>query len=165
MGDWKKDRLASALAGSNPTVLLRMKSGFAVFCDTQFLPGYCILLSALGEGLLNDLSMDKRVQFLRDMTMIGDAIAKTVNPLRINYAVMCNDLPMLHAHITPRYEWEPAERIRRPVQQYPNTYWSDPKYAWDRPEYAGIMKDLRKNLADIYRTCEEAQCLKDLKKL
>ena len=150
MEDWKKDRLASALDGSNPTVLLRMKSGFVVFCDTQFLPGYCILLSDLNKGLLNDLPMEERMQFLADMTVVGDAITKTVAPLRINYAVMCNDLPLLHVHITPRYEWERAERVRRPVQQYPHTCWSDPQYAWDRPEYAKLMADLRTNLMDIY---------------
>lgn len=45
MDDWKKDRIGSALRGENPTVIARMKTGFAVIGDTQFLPGYCLLLS------------------------------------------------------------------------------------------------------------------------
>lgn len=47
MADWQKDRIASALRGENPTVLMRLQSGFAVFGDTQLLPGYCVLLAYL----------------------------------------------------------------------------------------------------------------------
>ena len=42
--DWKKDRIASAHLGENPMVIAKMRSGFAVIGDTQFLPGYCVLL-------------------------------------------------------------------------------------------------------------------------
>ena len=150
MDDWKADRLASALAGTNPTVLARMKSGFAVICDTQFLPGYCILLGHPQRGLLNELPMADRLQFMADMTLIGDAITAAARPLRINYAVMCNDLPLLHAHITPRYAWEPPERLRRPVQQYPDSLWQSPgEYAWDDPKYAEMMAALKKELAAL----------------
>jgi hypothetical protein len=44
-GDWRRDRIGSALRGENPMVLAKMKSGFAVIGDTQFLPGYCLLLA------------------------------------------------------------------------------------------------------------------------
>ncbi|WP_199754944.1 hypothetical protein [Amycolatopsis sp. WAC 04197] len=42
---WKRDRIGSALRGGNPTVLRRLDAGFAVIGDTQFLPGYCVLLT------------------------------------------------------------------------------------------------------------------------
>ena len=44
MGDWKKDRIGSCERGENPTLMVKMKSGFAVMADNQFLPGYCIFL-------------------------------------------------------------------------------------------------------------------------
>lgn len=43
--EWKNDRIGSVLKGENPTVITRMRSGFAVLGDTQFLPGYCLLLA------------------------------------------------------------------------------------------------------------------------
>ena len=46
MDDWKQDRIGSAERGENPTVLARMRSGFAVMGDSQFLPGYCLLLAS-----------------------------------------------------------------------------------------------------------------------
>lgn len=42
--DWRSDRIGSALRGGNPTVLRRLEVGFAVFGDTQFLPGCSVLL-------------------------------------------------------------------------------------------------------------------------
>ena len=44
MDNWKIDRIHSAEIGENPTVMVKMKSGFAVMGDYQFLPGYCVLL-------------------------------------------------------------------------------------------------------------------------
>ena len=45
MGNWRTDRIGSAIRGENPTVLARMPAGFAVIGDVQWLPGYCVLLS------------------------------------------------------------------------------------------------------------------------
>lgn len=86
MNDWKTDRIASALRGENPTVITRMKSGFAVLADPQFLPGYCILLSYPKVYSLNDLPIEQRTSFLLDMSLIGDALAEVQKPvIRINY--------------------------------------------------------------------------------
>ena len=101
MDDWKKDRIGSALRGENPTVIARMKTGFAVIGDTQFLPGYCLLLSYPTAGSLNDLDAWARKDFLFDMSLIGDAITGVCKPLRINYEILGNTDPYLHAHIFP----------------------------------------------------------------
>nr|WP_067228749.1 hypothetical protein [Streptomyces longwoodensis] len=44
VGDWRMDRIGSALRGENPAVLRRLDAGFAVIGDVQFLPGYSVLL-------------------------------------------------------------------------------------------------------------------------
>jgi hypothetical protein len=38
-------RVEAARAGTNPTVICQMPSGWAVLCDNQYLRGYTILLS------------------------------------------------------------------------------------------------------------------------
>jgi hypothetical protein len=63
---------------------------------------------------------DQRVQYLLDMSMIGDALMEVTGAYRINYAIMGNSDPALHAHIVPRYLTEP-EPYRT------NTPWSYPK--------------------------------------
>ena len=72
--DWKKDRIASAHRGENPMVLTKMRSGFAVIGDTQFLPGYCLLLPFDKVDTLNDFNFKQRSEYLLDMSLIGDAI-------------------------------------------------------------------------------------------
>lgn len=121
---WKKDRIGSAINGTNPMVITKMKSGYAVIGDTQFLPGYCVLLPNNKVSSLNELSFEDRKDFLVDMTLIGDAIIDVCNPKRINYEILGNSDEFLHAHIFPRYIWE-EERVKRPVWLYPKSNWTD----------------------------------------
>jgi hypothetical protein len=53
--DWRADRLGTARRGENPLVLAKMRSAYAVMGDTQFLPGYCVLLSDSDANHLTDL--------------------------------------------------------------------------------------------------------------
>jgi len=131
---WRADRIGSALRGENPTVLRRMTAGFAVIGDVQLLPGYCVLLTddPIADRL-TDLPRSKRLAFLDDMERLGEAVQRVCarrDPQfrRINYAIWGNLDTYLHAHIHPRYNWEPAEVVRRPVTAYPTSMWSDPEH-------------------------------------
>ncbi|MGB3327616.1 MAG: hypothetical protein WBA46_01605 [Thermomicrobiales bacterium] len=134
MADWRDDRIGAAERGENPMTLARMASGFAFFGDTQFLPGYCVLAAVPECNHLTDLDADARLRFLHDMSLIGEAIMEVFADeglLRINYEIQGNTLPILHAHIWPRYAWEPEERRPLPVARYPLDRWSDPAFAYD----------------------------------
>jgi len=104
-----QERVETARAGINPTVICRVPSGWVVLCDTQFLSGYCILLADPVVASLNDLSRLKRSEFLSDMATVGDALLEVTDAYRINYAIAGNTDPYLHAHIVPRYMSEPEE--------------------------------------------------------
>lgn len=125
MDDWRTDRIRSALQGRNPTVLARLSSGFAVIGDTQFLPGYCLLLSDdPGADRLADLPRARRLAFLADVDLVGEAVQTVCarhDPefRRVNYSVLGNLDPILHAHIHPRYGWEPPDLLRGPASHYP----------------------------------------------
>jgi diadenosine tetraphosphate (Ap4A) HIT family hydrolase len=103
------ERIAAAQAGTNPTVIYRVPSGWVVLCDMQFLRGYCILLADPIVPSLNDLDQVQRAQYLCDMALVGDALLEVTGAYRINYAIMGNSDPYLHAHITPRYADEPEQ--------------------------------------------------------
>ncbi|MGY6657754.1 HIT family protein [Amycolatopsis sp. TRM77291] len=129
-GDWKRDRIGSALRGENPTVLRRLDAGFAVIGDTQFLPGYCVLLTdSPAVGRLTDLPRPRRLEFLADMELLGEAVENVCarrDPgfRRVNLEILGNTDPFLHAHVWPRYDWEPAEVAGRPVWLYPVENWA-----------------------------------------
>ncbi|MER5636562.1 diadenosine tetraphosphate hydrolase [Kitasatospora sp. NPDC002227] len=133
--DWRSDRIKAALAGTNPTVLRRLGAGFAVIGDVQFLPGYSVLLVDQPEvQRLSELPRAKRLAFLADMDRLGEAVERACRRFdpafrRVNLEILGNTDGFLHAHVFPRYEWEPSERIPHPVWLYPLTNWSDPACA------------------------------------
>ena len=111
-------RVESARSSQNPTVLCRMESGWAVFGDVQVLNGYCLLLPDPVPPNLNALSVPDREKFLRDMSLIGDALLEVCGAVRINYEILGNSDNALHAHIIPRYEAEPDELRTGPIWFY-----------------------------------------------
>src|SRR5512147_2071198 len=96
-------RVEAARAGNNPTVICRVPSGWAVLADRQVTPGYSILLSDPVVLDLNALDMQGRVTFLRDMSIVGDALLEVTGADLINYEILGNAERALHAHIVPRY--------------------------------------------------------------
>lgn len=121
---WKLNRIGSAMAGTNPTLLAKMPQSFAVIGDTQFLPGYCVLLvDDPSVDRLTDLPRRQRLAFLDSMDTLGEAIetaCRAIDPgfRRMNYEILGNTDAYLHAHLFPRYDWELPERIGGPVWLY-----------------------------------------------
>lgn len=100
-------QVSEARAGRNPRVIARLYSGWAVFGERQFVRGYALLLPDPVVPNLNALGVHERSAFLTDMTRLGDALLKVTGALRINYAMLGNEEPALHAHVIPRYLDEP----------------------------------------------------------
>ena len=113
------ERVELARRGLSPQVICRLKSGWAVLGDSQFIAGYSLLLPDPLVPSLNDLAPDQRAQFLLDMTAIGDALLATTDAYRINYEILGNTEPALHVHIFPRRMSEPNEYRFGPVFAYP----------------------------------------------
>ena len=129
MIDWRTDRIGSALRGENPTVLARVPGGFAVMGDPQWLPGYCVLLTDNPEAeRLSDLSPTQRSAFLESMANLGEAVEHACTEhdpafRRVNLEILGNTDAFLHAHVWPRYGWEPPELVNLPVWLYPKENW------------------------------------------
>ena len=136
------DRVEAARRGVNDTVICRLPSGWAVVGDVQFLPGYCLLLADPVVASLNDLDDARRDEFLRDMARLGDAILHVTSAERINYEILGNSEPELHAHVFPRYATEPPDLRRRPAWFY--DWAAAPRY--DAETHAGLRDALRRAL-------------------
>ncbi|MFE4526830.1 diadenosine tetraphosphate hydrolase [Streptomyces anulatus] len=153
-GDWRSDRIGAALKGENPTVLRRLPAGFAVIGDVQFLPGYSVLL--VGEPdvqRLSDLPRPKRLSFLSDMDHLGEAVERVCQRMdpafrRVNLEILGNTDSFLHAHVWPRFEWEPSNVVSRPVWLYPQERWSAEHFKLG-PQHDALRDAIRNELDQL----------------
>ncbi len=111
-------RVAAAQRGENPHVIARTRSGWVVAGDRQVVSGYCLLLPDPVVPHLNALSPTDRTAFLEDMVTLGDVLLGVTGASRINYEILGNLEPALHAHVFPRYDSEPEGVRHRPVWFY-----------------------------------------------
>jgi diadenosine tetraphosphate (Ap4A) HIT family hydrolase len=68
------------------------------------------------------------------MDRLGEAVERACTAAdpafrRINLEILGNTDTFLHAHVWPRYDWEPSDRIGYPVWLYDERHWSDPATA------------------------------------
>jgi len=102
-------QVAAARAGKEARVAARLFSGWVLLGERQFVRGYVLLLPDPVVSSLNALTTQARAQFMNDMGRLGDALLKVTGAARINYAILGNQEPALHAHVIPRYADEPDE--------------------------------------------------------
>ena len=100
-------RVEACRAGTDPTVIARLASGWAVMGDPQVLTGYCLLLPDPVVPHLNAMPPEAQVAFLAEVARLGQAVLEATGALRINYAMFGNLEPALHAHVHPRHANEP----------------------------------------------------------
>lgn len=130
--------------GANPLAIARLRSGYAVMGDSQFLPGYCLLIAVPMVEKLNDLTGEQRIAFLEDMAKLGDAVLEATDAVRINYSIYGNQDPFLHAHIIPRFANEPDKYRTMPPMSIPSDVREAPDQAYDPAKH----DDLRQMIAE-----------------
>ena len=150
-GTFKADRIGSALRGENPTMLTRMRSGFVFIMDVQFLPGWCVLTAYPQVKDLTALPAEKRMEFLTDMHILGEAIETVTQPVRMNYSILGNTDQYLHAHVHPRYAWEAPDRLKTPAWFYSEEeYWRNPKWLLNE-EHIELANNIAQKLEELKR--------------
>ena len=147
--------IEAALRGENPKVMARMPSGFAVIGDTQFLPGYSLLLTDDPElDHPSDLPWAARRAFFFDLSLLGEAmfnVTREAGARRINYEVLGNGWHHLHGHVHPRYEWEPSDKIASPVWRYPKDVRNAPEHEYSDAKHGDLRALITRELTDIMR--------------
>jgi diadenosine tetraphosphate (Ap4A) HIT family hydrolase len=73
----------------------------------QHVPGWCVLLLRRHVQEPHGLSELERSAFFDDMVRVGRALEHVYASLKINYSILGNIVPHLHAHIQPRYYGDP----------------------------------------------------------
>jgi diadenosine tetraphosphate (Ap4A) HIT family hydrolase len=134
-------QIQAARAGTEPALICQVSSGWVVLCTMQFLRGYSILMPDPVVESLNDLNRTQRAEYLCDMALIGDALMEVTGAYRINYAILGNSDPALHAHIVPRYRNELDELRNGQPWAYPEEITNATLFDYERE------KDLMQEIA------------------
>jgi diadenosine tetraphosphate (Ap4A) HIT family hydrolase len=135
-------RVAECRSGQNPRTICRVRSGWVVLGEAQFVKGYSLLLPDPVVPDLNALRGPERTAFLEDMVLVGDALLALTDAVRVNYEILGNADPALHAHVFPRYANEPDALKTRPVWFYD---WAEAP-AFDPERDAPFMEAMRRRL-------------------
>ena len=133
----------------DPELLARMPSGYAILGKFQPQPirGCCMLLPEEVVPSPNELSPTARARFFSDLVLLGDAILEVTGAERINYLVLCNQVPELHGHCVPRFAGEdPALRLQGPFEAYD---FAGAPVADPRGEHRELVERLRATLARL----------------
>ena len=54
-----------------------------------------------------ELTNDESGQYWRDLLVVGRAIERVMQPVKMNYNLLGNSVPHLHTHVVPRYADDP----------------------------------------------------------
>jgi diadenosine tetraphosphate (Ap4A) HIT family hydrolase len=114
-------RVERLRAGRDPFLLAKLSSGYAIFGKQQptALRGCCMLLPDPVVASPNELAPAARAQFFADLVLLGDALLDATGAERVNYLVLCNQVPQLHGHCIPRFAHEdPRLRGMDPFAAY-----------------------------------------------
>ena len=114
-------RVERIRAGNDPELLCAMPSGYAILGKYQpeAITGCCMLLPGDVVASPNDLDRAGRERFFGDLVLLGDAIVSVTGCERVNYLVLCNQVPELHGHCVPRFAGEdPDKRMQGPFEAY-----------------------------------------------
>jgi diadenosine tetraphosphate (Ap4A) HIT family hydrolase len=114
-------RVERIRAGDDPECLGRLPSGWAILGKYQpdAVRGACMLLPDPVVPSPNDLDEEGRRAFFADLVRLGDAVLAATGAERVNYLVLCNQVPELHGHAIPRFASEdPGRRLLGPFEAY-----------------------------------------------
>jgi len=115
------ERVERIRGSGDAQLVARLASGYAILNDRQpgAIAGCCVLLPARVVPSINDLNADERAAFMADLLLLGDAVLAATGAERINYLILCNQAPELHAHVIPRFASEdPVKRRLGPFEAY-----------------------------------------------
>lgn len=101
------ERIAQIQAGANPYFVAELETGYVVLGDYQFYKGYTLFLCKEHKTELHQLDPDFRLQFLKDISDVAEAVYQAFQPEKLNYELLGNGEPHLHWHIFPRYADDP----------------------------------------------------------
>jgi diadenosine tetraphosphate (Ap4A) HIT family hydrolase len=78
--------------------------------DDQFFPGWTVLVLNRHATELFELEAAERATLMDEVARVAHALAREFGAVKVNYALLGNQLPHVHWHVIPRAAHDPAPR-------------------------------------------------------
>jgi len=98
------ERISQIKSNKNSNFIFELETSYVVFADSQFYAGYVLLLSKYHQKELHELTPKIKDNYLKEMSLVAEAIYKVYQPKKLNYELLGNSHSHLHWHIIPRYK-------------------------------------------------------------
>lgn len=101
---------------NNPEYLVKeLSTGYVVLSKYQYkyFKGYALFLCKQHVSELHELDNDFKMEFLKEMSRVAEAVYMAFKPDKLNYEMLGNAEPHLHWHIFPRFKDDP--NFARPI--------------------------------------------------
>jgi diadenosine tetraphosphate (Ap4A) HIT family hydrolase len=128
--------------GGFADLVAELPCSWVILGDAQFYRGYCVLLAKRHARELHLLPRDEVHQILDELLAVGQAIAETAKPLKLNYECLGNQEPHVHWHVFPRSA-EDSMRLQ-PVWLRPE---AERKATLDETDRQSLIITLRERIA------------------
>ena len=96
--------------------------------DWQYYRGSSLLVLRDHVTELHHLEPEMRHRFMDDACRLAAAVDKTVQPDKLNHAVLGNAVPHLHWHLIPRYQSDPFPTYAIWEHEFPKLPPSDQEF-------------------------------------
>lgn len=116
------DRIKMIKINQNKFFVKELKTGYVVLGDNQHFKGYTLFLYKEHENELYQLEPNEKLNFLEEMSLVGEAVSKAFECEKMNYELLGNGDSHLHWHLFPRISGDLGEYGyygKRPVWWYP----------------------------------------------
>ncbi len=142
-------RVEALASGEDPKLVLRVPAGLVVMGDSQWLPGYCLLIAYPPVSHLTDLKDAVRTEYLAEIARIGEVIQAVTQAKRMNYAIYGNLDPFLHTHVWPRFESEDPSVATKPPLSHPESLRDDPIHRFDQVKHGNLRERIKTARAEL----------------
>lgn len=117
------DRIGMIKNGTNPYFVKELETGYVVIGDNQHFYGYTLFLYKNHKYTeLFQIDLDERIKFMKEMSIVSEAVAKAFEPEKMNYELLGMGDAHLHWHLYPRNEGDIEDygnHGKGPVWWYP----------------------------------------------
>jgi len=86
--------------------------------EDEFFSGWTILVLKRHATEPYELAGDERARLIDEVTAVARALSTVFNAVKMNYALLGNQVPHIHWHVVPRLAGDPAPR--EPVWTVPH---------------------------------------------